>query len=137
MAFFTKKDIGRVYVIKMILPGHLVVHKIGMCHSARSLDRMMEVLRSWFCSYRFVPYSELKMDLECNDPKKLEAYIHRVLDKHRFEPNYKVEGYTEMFTDINELRVITHLRQFNDSNHQHVQNLTENDYDVICRLLTG
>jgi len=43
MSFFKRKDIGRVYVVKMVLPGGAIIHKIGMCHSNRATDRMMEI----------------------------------------------------------------------------------------------
>ena len=134
MAFFTRKDIGRVYVIKMTLPGEVVIHKIGMCHSARSLDRMMEILRSWFSSYRFVPYTELRLDLQTEHPKELESYIHKVLRYKQFLPMYKVDGAQEMFIGIDELRVITHLRQFDPNNFP--LKLSDKDYDNICQLIS-
>jgi len=135
MAFFKQKPIGRVYVIKMVLPDDSVIHKIGMTHSNRSTDRMMEILRSWFARYRFVPYSELRLDMECNYPLILEQHIHRVLSSKRFEPNEKVEGGTEMFIDINELRVLHYLRSFDDSLVDSLAALSDEECRRLCELL--
>lgn len=136
MAFAKRQNIGRVYVIKLVLPGDTIVWKIGMVHSARSLDRMMEILRSWFSRYRFVPYAELRLDLECGNPLELEKHIHKILHKHQFIPSEKVEGGTEMFTDINEFRVLHYLRQFDVRNFDGPLMLTEADYDALCRLIS-
>ena len=51
MAFFKRRDIGRVYVIKMVLPDQSVIHKIGMTNSDRATDRMMEILRIFLEKY--------------------------------------------------------------------------------------
>lgn len=137
MTFFNRQDIGRVYVIKMILPDETVVHKIGMCNSNRSTDRMMEILRSWFNKFRFVPYSELRLDMECHNPKLLEAYIHSILKNNQFIPSHKVSGGTEMFTDINEVRLIQFLKAYNNSMFVHPPKLLENEVQAINQLLTG
>lgn len=137
MTFFTRQDLGRLYVIKMILPDDTVVHKIGMTNSNRATDRMMEILRSWFTKFRFVPYSELRLDMECQDPKKLEQYIHWLLADNQFDPNHKVDGGTEMFTDLNELRVICFLKAYNRSMYVNPPKLTEKERRVINQLLTA
>jgi len=136
MTFFTTQDVGRVYVIKMVLPGRVVVHKIGMTNSNRATDRMMEILRSWFTKYRFVPYTELKLDMECGYPKQLEALIHKILRRKRFDPNHKVDGGTEMFVEIDEFRLIEYLRKFNDLNFEHPLELSDKDCDAICQLIS-
>jgi len=136
MAFFRSPNTGRVYVIKITLPGDVVVHKIGMTNTPRSVDRMMEILRSWFMSYRFVPHSELRLDMACGNPRALEQHIHKVLKKHQFVPNEKVEGGTEMFTGINEFRVLHYLRQFDIRNFEEPLGLAESDYDALCRLIS-
>ena len=43
-------SVGRVYVFKFELED-TVVYKVGMCHSDRTVDRFMEVLRSYFQTY--------------------------------------------------------------------------------------
>lgn len=97
---------------------------------------MLEILRSWFTKYRFVPYTELKLDLSCDMPDELEKHIHKVLKSKRFVPNEKVDGGTEMFTDIDEFRVINYLRQFNTDNFLNPTTLSESDYQKICQLIS-
>lgn len=136
MAFFERQNLGRLYVIRMSLPGDTIIYKIGMTHSARSTDRMMEILRSWFQAYRFVPYAELRLDMACKDAGKLEKYIHTLLKDNQFIPDIKVDGGTEMFIEINELRVIQFLRAYNASNYTSPPELGESGRQVINRLLT-
>ncbi len=136
MSFFERQDIGRLYVIKMVLPDDTVVHKIGMTNSNRSVDRMLEILRSWFMNFRFVPYTEMRLDMECQDPGKLEAHIHHVLESKRFVPNHKVEGGTEMFVELNELRVLHYLRAYTKSMYTTPPALDAAGRKTICQLLT-
>lgn len=116
MPFFVRQTIGRIYVIKIVLPESFTVYKIGMCNSDRSTDRMMEILRSWFVNYRFVPYTELKLDMKCDNAGKLEKYLHKVFQIFEFEPNYPVQGHTEMFTGLNEQRLLWFIKAANESN---------------------
>lgn len=136
MSFFKRKDIGRVYVIKMVLPDDTVIHKIGMCKSSRSTDRMMEILRSWFMAFRFVPYTELRLDMHTHRPLELEAHIHRILDHKRYRPDYDVSGHTEMFTGINEFRVIQFLKQCKDEEFDKPMFLSPGDYKVLGQLVS-
>ena len=108
-----------------------------MTHSNRSTDRMMEILRSWFTQFRFVPHSELRLDMPCSNPLELEQYIHQLLKPNQFIPNHKVSGGTEMFTDINELRLLTYLQSYNRSMHISPPQLDKNELKVINTLLTS
>jgi hypothetical protein len=75
--------------------------------------------------------------MECNYPGDLEKHIHRILKSKRFEPDEKVEGGTEMFTEINEVRVIHYLRNFDEASVDSLTSLTDTDCSNICKLLTG
>ena len=136
MAFFKRQDIGRIYVIKLVLPDDCVVHKIGMTNSNRTTDRMMEIARSWFMAYRFLPYAELRLDMECSCPLELEQHMHKILKDKKFIPNEKVDGGTEMFTDINEFRVLHYLRSFNDELLRTPLKLKDEDYKNLCQLIS-
>lgn len=135
MTFFTARDLGRIYVIRMELPDDTVIHKIGITHTPRATDRLMAVLRSWFTRFRFVPYSELRLDLACENPKKLESYLHWILQNNRFEPNYEVEGHTEMFIGVNEIRLICFIRAYVASSYVVPPLLTEEGRIVLNKLL--
>lgn len=119
----------------MILPDGFVIHKIGMTNTSRSTDRMMEILRSWFTRYRFVPYSELKLDMECTCPAELEKHLHKILARKQFLPNEDVDGKTEMFCDIDETRILHYIRNYN---HELITNLKlqDEDYTNLCQLIS-
>jgi len=134
--FAKRQDIGRVYVIKMTLPDGVIVHKIGMCNSNRSTDRMMEILRSWFTKFRFVPYTELRLDMETGRPLELEQHIHKILQHKQFIPNEKVQGSTEMFIDIDEFRVIQFLKHCNDDLFAAPLDLSNEDYKNLGQFLS-
>ena len=137
MAFFKRQDIGRLYVMRMVLPDDTVVHKIGICNSNRATDRMMEILRSWFSYFRFVPYTELKLDMKCHNPKALESYIHKILRDVTFEPNHKVEGETEMFIEVNEPRLLWFLRSYDKSMYNNPPEITSNQINLLREWLTS
>lgn len=119
----------------MVLPDDTIIYKIGMTNSNRSVKRMLEILHSWFSSYRFIPYSELRLDMECTCPAELEKHIHRVLDSHQFIPHKKVSGGTEMFTDLDEIRVLHYIRNYNHELIVNGLNLKDQDYRNLCQLL--
>ena len=135
MTFFARRDVGRVYVIRIELPDGLVVHKIGMTNSDRTVDRMMEILLSWFVRYRFVPYAEQKLDMSTSYPKELESHIHKMLSHKRFIPHMKVSGGTEMFCNIDEFRVLHYLRTFNESLAPELD-LTSEEYEILGQWIS-
>jgi hypothetical protein len=137
MAFFKRKDIGRVYVIRITLPDSTIVHKVGMCHSDRATDRMMEILKSWFISFRFVPYSQLKLDMSCQNAGKIEKYVHKALSYLTFEPYHNVEGRTEMFTDVDENRLIWFIRNCENSPYTSLDKLTNEQSKILSKLLSN
>lgn len=134
--FFERKDVGRIYVIRMELPDGIIVHKIGMCKSNRTTDRMMELLRSWFTRYRHVPYTELKLDMQTSYPKELEQHMHKMLSHRKFIPHMKVEGRTEMFTGIDEFRVIHYLKTFNEDLAPMLFDIQPEEYSHLGKLVS-
>jgi hypothetical protein len=135
MAFYARQDLGRIYVLKITLMDHQVIHKIGICHSPRSVDRMMEVLRSWFQYHRYVPMTELRLDMPCNSPGKVEKYLHEILYDYRFDPGKNTDGYTELFTGVNEVRLLTFIRSYLGGYHILPPELSVEEYRIIGKLL--
>lgn len=136
MSFFARQDKGRIYVLRIVLPDGTVVHKIGMVNTNRSTDRMMELLRSWFTKYRFVPYTELRLDMETPYPLELEAHIHNCLAHKAWVPNEKVEGRTEMFENLDEFRVLHYLKTFNHDLIRDGLVLNGDEYQIIGKLIS-
>lgn len=133
--FFSRREVGKIYVIRMQLPDGVIVHKIGMCNSDRSVDRMMELIRSWFMKYRYAPYTELRLDMNTNYPKELERHIHKILKHKQWIPHMKVDGRTEMFHGIDEFRVLHYLRTFNEDLVPTL-NLTDENYKHLGQLIS-
>ena len=119
----------------MDLPDGYSVYKIGMTNTDRAVDRMMEILRSWFMRFRFIPYCELRLNMETSYPKELEAHIHKTLSHKKFTPHMKVDGGTEMFVGIDELRVLHYLRTFNEDLINKI-NMSDEDYKVFGQLIS-
>lgn len=134
--FFSRREVGRIYVIRMKLPDGAIIHKIGMCNSDRSVDRMMELIRSWFMKYRYAPYTELRLDMNTNYPKELERHIHKILKHKQWIPHMKVDGGTEMFHGIDEFRVLHYLRTFNEDLVPTLK-LTDENYKHLGQLISA
>ena len=106
-----RSEFGRLYVIKLVLKDGTEVHKIGMCNSDRSTDRMMEILRSFFMVYRYVPYAELRRDKKVRIPYVVETHIHRLLKEYRYRFDKKFSGSNEAF-EIDEDSFLEYLDAF-------------------------
>jgi hypothetical protein len=76
---------------------------------------MMEILRSWFVAYRYVPYCELRLDFKTGVPLLLEQHMHNILQDFKYTPNKKVQGRQEMFTGLDEEEVIDYVKTFDYS----------------------
>lgn len=106
---------GRLYILRLTTKDNVVVNKIGMTNSPRSTDRMMEILRSWFVAYRYVPLCELRLDYSTGVPLLLEQHMHDVLKEFKWVPDKKVDGGQEMFTGLEESEVIDYVKNFDYS----------------------
>lgn len=107
-----KSGLGRVYILEVKLSNNQTIYKIGMCNSPRSTDRMMEILRSWFQAYRYVPHTRCRLDYETGVPVLLEKHLHQVLSEWKWVPDKKVDGGQEMFKDIDVEEVISYVKDF-------------------------
>ena len=121
MAFYTRAQgdvsekpskYGRLYVLKFILDDGTVLHKVGMCNSDRSTDRMMEILRDFFIKYRYVPRCEMRRDKKTIAPLLLEKHMHSLLDEWSYSFDKKFNGSTEFFSDIDESILLDYLDNF-------------------------
>ena len=93
---------GRIYILRVKLKDGEIIHKVGMTNTTnRSVDRMMEILRSFFNTYRYIPQTQLIRDRKFKIPFIVEKYIHNILLDYRHKFDKKFSGSTEFF-DINE-----------------------------------
>ena len=117
--FFRKKTesenidgYGRLYVMRFEFPDGLVLHKVGMCNTNRTLDRMMEILRSFFVVNRFIPNVKIRKDKKVVVPLLVEQHMHSLLEEFSFEFDDKFDGSTEFFYDLDEEAVLDYLDSF-------------------------
>lgn len=103
---------GRVYVFRFTLDDGTVLHKVGMTHSDRALDRFMEVLRSFFTTFRYVPNASIRRDKKVVVPLLVEKHIHNLLYEHNHRFDKKFDGYKEFFHNIDEEVLLDYLDNF-------------------------
>ena len=128
-------EYGRVYALRITLDTGKVVHKVGMCHSERSVDRMMEVLRSFFNTYRYVPQCVLKRDKKILIPRLVEKYLHDRLDDLVYTFDKKFDGSTEFFQDLDEEAFLEYLDSFEYTELLQCTVMKEQDLLVITKAL--
>lgn len=103
---------GRLYVFKITLDSGEIVHKVGMCFSDRATDRMLEVLRSFYMVYRYVPRCEIRRDKKVLVPKLVEKHMHDLLEELSYTFDKSFDGCTEFFNDVDEEPLLEYLDSF-------------------------
>ena len=73
------------------------VYKIGKSSAKRSADRLVEVVRSFFMSYRFTPFCKLLRDRECQNGFEIEKNLHRHFKSQQYYFDKKFDGASEFF----------------------------------------
>jgi len=146
MAFFSTKTgkvkkpkdgKGRVYVLQFTLWDGTVLHKVGMCHSSRSADRMMEVLTSFHNTYRYVPLCRLRRDREYEVPLLVEKHLHELLDDLKYKFDKKFDGSTEFFSDLDESILLDYIDEFVETDLlKGKKSMVIKDYEAITKLST-
>jgi len=127
---------GRLYVLKFTLDDGTVLHKVGMCNSDRSTDRMMEILRDFFVKYRYVPRCEMRRDKKTIVPLLLEKHMHSLLDEWSYRFDEKFNGSTEFFSDIDESVLLDYLDNFNYRELlRNREPMKIEDYDNLCEYV--
>jgi len=105
---------GRVYVFELVFEDGTTIYKVGMVNSdsmSRVTDRLMEVLRSFFMQYRFVPSSRIVKAKKFLIPYIVENHLHKLLAELKYKSDKKYDGYDEMFSDVD----IDELTSYMDS----------------------
>ena len=89
---------GRVYLLKIEVPDTKdIVWKVGVASGKNSLDRFMQLMRSWYIHYRIIPRAKIKRDRKSKDSYSDEKKIHKLLRKYSYKPSERVDGHTELF----------------------------------------
>lgn len=107
-----KAEFGRLYIFRFTLKDNTVIHKVGMCNSDRTVDRMMEVLRAFFMVYRYIPNCELRKNKKVRIPLLVEQHMHGLLDEWSYTFEKPFDGHTEFFINLDEDAVIEYFDDF-------------------------
>ena len=130
---------GRIYIFEILLEDGVVVYKVGMVNSdnmSRVTDRLMEVLRSFFTVYRYVPHSRLVKAKKFRVPYYVETHLHKLLDDINYKFDKKFDGCREFFTDLDIDELVSYLDSF-----QYTELLTGETkmdvdrYEAICAAI--
>ena len=133
----TKSKYGRLYVLRITLDTGKIVHKVGLCYSDRSVDRMMEVLRSFFSTYRYIPMCVLKRDKKVLIPDLVEKHMHELLAEWSYQFDKKFNGSTEFFENLDEEVVLKYLDSFEYTRLlENKTTIKESHLDRIREVLT-
>ena len=99
----------RVYIFKMKLrlDDTYYIYKIGKSsdgtksnkYSRKTIDRLLEVQRSFFMKHRYTFYGSILRDRECDNAFEIETKLHHIFkeQKHYFADNKSFDGATEFF----------------------------------------
>jgi len=141
MAFFSNGKVkkpktgeGRVYVFRFVLECGTIVHKVGLCHSNRATDRMMEVLLSFYNAYRYVPMCRLRRDRGYQVPHLVEKHLHELLAELKYKFDKKFSGHTEFFKDVDEELLLDYIDSFKETDLlKDADSMKVKDYETICK----
>jgi len=103
MAFLTVGETPvkyrRLYLMRIILPSGMVVHKFGVASGNSSKERMLQICGSIFDKFRETPRIKLLRDrkVEADIVFKYENILHRFFSEYRYESKHKFDGITECF----------------------------------------
>jgi len=106
---------GRVYIFEIVLEDGTELYKVGMVNSdsmSRVTDRLMEVLRSFFMQYRYVPKSRIVKAKKFLVPYYVETHLHKLLAELKYKSEKKFDGSNEMFHDIDLDELASYLDEF-------------------------
>jgi len=106
---------GRVYIFEIELDDGTMIHKVGMVNSdsmSRVTDRLMEVLRSFFMQYRYIPKSRIVKAKKFLIPYIVENHLHKLLAELKYKSDKKYDGYDEMFSDVDIDELVRYMDSF-------------------------
>jgi len=127
---------GRVYVFAIVLEDGTEMYKVGMVNSdsmSRVTDRLMEVLRSFFMQYRYVPKSRIVKAKKFLVPYYVETHLHKLLAELKYRSDKKFDGSNELFTDIDLDELISYMDSFEYSELLRWESKTSTDkyYKIV------
>ena len=127
--------VGRIYVMEFTLECGTILHKIGKSSGKSSKNRMLDIVDSFFNTYRYTPMVRIRLDMETITPLLVEKHIHRLLAEYSCGFEKKFNGSTEFFYEIDSKEVINYLREFPYNELLQVDEMNQDDYEAIAAHL--
>ena len=89
----------RVYIIKQHLHESNIkyIYKIGKSSGRNSVDRLMQLVRSYFMKYRYTPLYTLKRDRPAANAFEIETKLHQEFAEFKYYHDKPVDGKDEWF----------------------------------------
>ena len=89
----------RVYILKARFDNAYdgYIYKVGKSSGRSSVDRLMQIQRSFFMSHRYTFFCSIIRDRECQDAFTVETRLHKLFKGDNFYHGKKFEGSTEFF----------------------------------------
>jgi len=95
-----------VYIMKFVLEDGSTLYKIGVTHYKREVERMLEILKSFFVKYRYTPMCKLMRFKRFTNAYSTEKILHQDLANYKFTFDKPFSGSTEFFTGLDEVDLI-------------------------------
>ena len=73
------------------------IYKVGVASGKSSVDRLMQVQRSFFMAHRYTFFCNIIRDRSCDDAFAVETRLHKLFKGENFYHGKKFDGSTEFF----------------------------------------
>ncbi len=90
------KEKCTLYVMKFVLDDKRVVYKVGIT-CINPVDRMLQILRSFFMVYRYMPRASIKRFRKVENHFEKETQMHQEFADYRCVFDSVFDGHTECF----------------------------------------
>ena len=129
-------QVERVYVLQIKLTDDTIIYKVGKTSNNRTVERVLEISRSFFMKYRYFPEIRVRLDMKTPAALLVEKHMHNLLGEYQYLGlDSKVSGYSEMFTDIDETTLLDYMRDFPYNELLQVDSMKTKDYEDITEYL--
>jgi len=85
-----------------------IYYKIGVTEHGDPIDRLLQIARSFYMKFRYIPSCTVKRFRSTTIAYKAESKLHKLLKEYKLEldPDDTFDGCTEFFTDIPQDKII-------------------------------
>ena len=89
---------SRVYIFKAKMHDtNTWIYKVGKASGKNSVDRLLQVARSFLMKYRYMPLMTIKRDRSCSNAFEIETALHQHFKEFSYYHDKKIDGFSEWF----------------------------------------